>query len=124
MKHASLIGGGLSKNNIFDLTNPANRDNCFEPYAALRAGFQELGIDLSTSDLNNGKAIAFELHQNVQRGGQNRNAYLMLFETSIVRPANAMSRKGFWVCNVITSTHMDHDAFGPLRLLSYCIILL
>lgn len=89
MKHASLVGGGLVKNNIFDLTSAANRDNCFDPYAALRSRFLLCGIDLSTSDMNDGKAIAFELHQNVQRGGLNVPAYLMLFETSIVRPANA-----------------------------------
>ena len=89
MKHAALVGGGLVKNGIFDLTSPANRDNCLEPYASLRAKFCEYGIDLSTSDMIGDKEIAFELHQNVRRSGRNVWAYLLLFETSVVRPANA-----------------------------------
>jgi len=50
MKFAVLRGNGLTKNIIFDTASPANRDDCFAPYALLRDKFAVSGIQLDTAD--------------------------------------------------------------------------
>ena len=85
---ANLVGPHLIQNRIFDLMDPANRDNCFEPYAQLRQAFLHQGIEINTSDINAGKTVHFELHQDVRNRDQAVAAYLMLFETPVVYPTN------------------------------------
>lgn len=78
------IGG----NEIFDAQSPRNRDGTFDPYALLREVFLSKGIELNTADVNGDAPIAFQLHQDVQSFRGDSPAYLMLFETPQVRPAN------------------------------------
>jgi hypothetical protein len=85
---ANLVGPQLIQNRIFDLTDPANRDNCFEPYAQLREAFLRHEIEINTSDVNAGQSVDFELHQDVRSHAQTGAVYLMLFETPVVYPNN------------------------------------
>jgi hypothetical protein len=59
MIKASLVGPGLEKNRIFSLTDPSNRDNCFEPYVRLRETFLEHGSELNTADVNAGQPVTY-----------------------------------------------------------------
>ena len=86
---ASLFAIGITGNSIFDLTNMHNRDSTFEPYVRLRESFQLCNIDLNTDDINNSEQIIFQLHQDVQNTDSKAPAYLLLNETSMVRPVNA-----------------------------------
>lgn len=89
MRLAVLLGSGLAENRIFNRASPANRDDCFAPYVLLRESFLAQGIELNTADVNGDEPVDFELHQDVQAGRGSVPAYLMLFETPLVRPVNA-----------------------------------
>ena len=88
MKTGVLRGNGLKKNIIFDRSHPANRDDCFAPYAGLKQEFHRRGIDINTVDEANGAALDFELHQDVQPTSDAAIAYLLMFETEFVKPEN------------------------------------
>lgn len=88
MIQGSLKGRGLADNVIFDVGSPANRDNCFAPYAALRQRFLAAGVRLDTSD-SLAAQPAFELHQDVQPFSPDGvTAYLLMFETPLIKPEN------------------------------------
>jgi hypothetical protein len=92
MKLASLCGDGLVDNIIFDVSNPANRDNCFAPYALLQKMFAQHGIQLNTADKNLGQTVLFELHQDVRhKANSTVPAYLLLLETPLIKPDNGKS---------------------------------
>lgn len=86
-----LRGNGLCKNVIFDRNNPANRDDCFAPYALLKDRFSEVGIQVDTADKLEEKKIVFELHQDVQRETTAAINYLLMFETEFVKVENRSS---------------------------------
>ena len=88
MRFASLRGNALTGNTIFDSDSPANRDNCFEPYVLLHSRMNEIGIQLNTADINAGKHIEFEKHQDVQIETDADINYLLMFETIFVAPLN------------------------------------
>lgn len=88
MRRMVLLGAGLIENRIFDRASPANRDDCFAPYVLLRESFLAHGIELNTADVNGNAPVDVELHQDVQAGRGGATAYLMLFETPLVRPVN------------------------------------
>lgn len=89
MRFAALRGNGLTSNIIFDTISPANRDDCFAPYALLRDVFYSSGIQIETADECQEKALTFELHQDVQRGTKAKINYLLVFETEFVKIENA-----------------------------------
>lgn len=88
MKFAVLRGNGLTKNIIFDTASPANRDDCFAPYALLRDKFVVSGIQLDTADESQEEALVFELHQDVQHGTKEVIRYLLMLETEFVKIEN------------------------------------
>ncbi len=90
LRKAILVGDGLHRNNIFDLKDPGNRDRCYEPYALLATKFRAHDIVLCTPDESDGD-LAFELHMDVRPPVHaGTPAYLMLLETPLIRPANAV----------------------------------
>lgn len=88
MRFAVLRGNGLLNNIIFDRSNPANRDDCFAPYALLRERFYAAGIQIDTADKFPEETSAFELHQDVQSGTKAATNYLLMFETEFVKREN------------------------------------
>lgn len=88
MKFAVLRGNGLVKNIIFDRNSPANRDDCFAPYALLRERFCQAGIQIDTPDITPEINLAFELHQDIQHGTKAKINYLLMFETEFVKIEN------------------------------------
>lgn len=90
MKLAVLRGSGLVDNIIFDRGSPANRDDCFAPYALMKENFASRGIEVNTFD-RSGPCVQFELHQDVQLCSGVVPAYLMMFETPQVFPANGFT---------------------------------
>ena len=62
----------------------------FIPWRALREAFLDRGVELNTPDVNEGHAVAFELHLNVQRSlPAEVPCYVYLYEDALVRPLNA-----------------------------------
>ena len=88
MRFAVLRGNGLLNNIIFDRSNPANRDDCFVPYALLRERFYAAGIQIDTADKSPEETSAFELHQDVQSATKAAINYLLMFETEFVKREN------------------------------------
>lgn len=84
MRFAALRGNGLTGNIVFDTANPANRDDCFAPYALLRDKFYVSGIQLDTVDESPEGVLVFELHQDVQHGAKDTVSYLLMLETEFV----------------------------------------
>ncbi len=88
-RRASLVVPWIRNNQIFELNNPLNRDNCFLPYAMLKDEFYNEGIELNTSDLNLGQSVAFELHMDARGTNLPREqCYLIQFETPLIHLAN------------------------------------
>lgn len=90
MIRVSLIGQGIVRNAIFDLSSPGNRDNCYYPYWLLRERFKVRGVDLNTGDVNQGQEVAFELHMNAQRRSSPVPRYVLLWEVPQIWPDNAL----------------------------------
>jgi hypothetical protein len=88
MIFAALRGAGLTDNVIFDRTNPANRDDCFAPYAMMREKFLAASVQLDTTDRAVLGDLKFEIHQDVQQGSTSPVSYLLMFETSFVKSEN------------------------------------
>jgi hypothetical protein len=82
---AALAGQGLHDNNIFDLDDPGNRDDCFVPYVRLRELFGEHGIDLDTSDRAPNPDFVIDLNVAEPSSGP---SYLLALEPPTICPAN------------------------------------
>lgn len=90
MKFGVLRGNGLTRNIVFDRSSPANRDDCFAPYALMKERLGALGYELNTADLAKADGIQFELHQDVQEDTLSSFNYLLMLETEFVRPENGV----------------------------------
>lgn len=88
MIFAALRGPGISNNVIFDRTSPANRDDCFAPYAMMRERFLAASVQIDTSDRAVVSNLKFEIHQDVQQGSISPIGYLLMFETPLVKVEN------------------------------------
>lgn len=88
MIFAALRGPGLTKNIIFDRTHPANRDDCFAPYAMMREKFSAVSVQLDTVDCANIAELKFEVHQDIQSDSMTPTKYLLMFETEFVKSEN------------------------------------
>lgn len=89
MKFAVLRGNSLTRNTIFDRSSPANRDDCFAPYALLKQRLKKSGIQIDTVDEANDHNLAFEIHQDVQPATKAAINYLLMFETEFVKIENS-----------------------------------
>ncbi len=83
---ASLCANEQNDNIIFQWDHPTNRDNCYYPYWLLKNEFLKACIEINTVDVNSGKDVEFELHQDVQRIVCDVPAYVMLLESPVIRP--------------------------------------
>ena len=92
MIRASLVAPWCCNNEIFRKDSALNRDGTFEPYIRLRELLLTHGIMLDTGDCNDMRSVQFELHQDVQRNKTGATAYLMLFETPLVKIQNGDAR--------------------------------
>lgn len=85
---ASLISENAVRNNVFTQDASNSRDDCLYFYRLLRNEFLTNGIELNTVDVNHLGACQAELHINAQQPAAADNAYLVLFESSVVYPNN------------------------------------
>jgi alpha(1,3/1,4) fucosyltransferase len=78
------------QNRIFDLNNPANRDDCYFPYYLLRQKFQERNIRFNTYDYlgknsdTNYKLLFFDFpkkYTSILKCHKNIDKYLVIFES-------------------------------------------
>ena len=83
---ASFCANRQFNNIIFQLDHPTNRDNCYYPYWLLKNDLIKAGVEINTVDLNVGRYVKFELHQDVQRNVCDVPAYVMLLESPVIRP--------------------------------------
>jgi hypothetical protein len=88
MTYASLRCLGFKDNELFIPGKGRNNGEFFLPYAQLRAGFLQEGIELNTPDVNAGRNVAFEFHINAQRRTPSGRAYVYLYENPLIRPLN------------------------------------
>ncbi|HEY1057265.1 MAG TPA: glycosyltransferase family 10 [Limnobacter sp.] len=86
-RFATLRASGVSRNALFDLEGPFNRDDCLVPYHQLKTEFARYGIEVNTPDLNSQHPVAFELHLNVQ-SSDHPHCYLLQMETGQILPGN------------------------------------
>ncbi len=85
---ATMVVSGFRNNGIFDLSSSDNRDNILYPFWRLREEFKARGVLLNTGDINAGKEVGFEIHMDVQKYRSTVPAYVFLWETPLVSPAN------------------------------------
>ena len=89
----SIFGGGFLNDDIFEVTNPRNRDDCLEPFRVMREYAQKCGVELHTADLvaNLGLKPDFGLHieSDINNVAESFPEYLIRFETPLTVPLNA-----------------------------------
>lgn len=86
-----------NKNKIFDLNNPANRDDYYYPYHLLRQEFLKQNISLNTYDYFNSHShkcynlVFFDIPSNINKLLNYRKGvdkFLVIFESKVVRSGN------------------------------------
>jgi hypothetical protein len=88
MKHASIVFRRHKNNSIFEGNEGANFGGWYFPFRHLREGLRAAGIELSTTDVNTGRDVLFELHINVQRRRAAAPMYCYDYEHPHVRGIN------------------------------------
>ena len=92
-----VCGRDFYKNKIFDLNNPANRDNFYFPYYLLRQKFFKINISLNTYDYFNENCdeyyslILFYIPKNVEsllKYHKNIDKFLVIFESEVLSSVN------------------------------------
>ena len=77
------------KNNLFNENSFLNRDDTLRMYIDLKNKFLEKGIDLSTDDINPPEDSLFVIYLDfIPRSFLNKNAYLILLESDLIKPKN------------------------------------
>ena len=93
MKYASVLFHQQCRDEMFSPPAGANGGGLYFPFKRLRERFAEVGVHLATSDMNAGKAVAFELHINARRHLPKVPCYAYLWEHPLVRPINGDRRR-------------------------------
>lgn len=99
MRKATLVVDKFYQNNrIFDLDDKVvNRDNCMYPFYLLKEKFNEMGIDLSTQDINkipeSDIVIYNEMPRCLPQGKEFKKSFLLILESEIIRPDNWDKKK-------------------------------
>ncbi len=94
-RHPKMIYGNIycedfRKNKLFDPQSPRNTDGLFTPYIALRERLLELGIEVNTPDVNEGRAISLEIHMDGRPLAANAiPKYLIAVENPLINRFNA-----------------------------------
>lgn len=94
LQRATLVVQRERANRLFEAGAGPNGGDFFLPWRALRDAFAQAGYQLNTADVNQGHAVAFELHLNAQRrvpvaAPPGTPCYAYLYEDPLVRPVNA-----------------------------------
>jgi hypothetical protein len=94
MKKACLVVDPFYFNNrIFDMSDQiSNRDNCLYLFYVLKQQFKKYNIDISTQDINSidesDIVIYNEMPKKLPKQDQVKKSYLLVFESSLIRPDN------------------------------------
>lgn len=93
MRFANLIASHMRDDLPFKAGAGPNGGDFFLPWPMLQERFAAQGIALHTPDINQGKAVEFELHLNVQRHVRSdAPCFAYMYEDPLVRPINADRR--------------------------------
>ncbi len=111
MKKVSLvISRYLQKNAVFDKESKLNRDNIFDKYIKLKAEFERCGYELSTNDINeiseSDVVLYFDTPKILPKKEDAQKSYLILVESSLIRPDNYQKKNHVFFNKVFTW----HDA--------------
>ena len=116
MRFATLVVNRLNRNEPFRPGAGPNGGDFFLPWRMLRERFEREDIELNTRDVNEGRAVAFELHLNAQRRVDHPWSYAYLYEDPIVRPINGDRSALARYRKVFTSNEELVDGARILRL--------
>ncbi|MFA6373008.1 MAG: glycosyltransferase family 10 [Methanothrix sp.] len=78
-------------NRQFSVTDEANRDDCLYGFFLLKEMLKKENIDLSTQDINPPSESRFIIYNEMPKSKyiyKNKNTYLLLFESELIRPDN------------------------------------
>lgn len=84
MNELVCLSGAGKNNEIFDLSSPLNRDNCFHPYSLLKKEFSNQGFNLSTEDINSQAHSRHLICYNTRQ--RTKRAFLLLMESEVIMP--------------------------------------
>ena len=112
----SLVVRGHQANNAFEIGQGQQGGRWYLPYPELKAAFDQLGIELNTRDVNQGRTVDFELHVNARRTIPGIPSYLYAYEDPLVKPKHGNRKVLQKYRKVFTSNQqlIDHDRFIPL----------
>lgn len=90
MQYATVYADGHSANSLFALEDSVHRFNPTYTPRLLRQAFLDRGVELNTADVNQGRAIAFELHlEGRPLGERSVPRVLVAQENPNINPLNA-----------------------------------
>lgn len=93
MKHASVHFHQQRRDEMFSPGPGANGGGLYFPFKRLREVFAEVGVMLSTPDMNARREVAFDLHINARHRLPRRPCYAYLWEHPLIRPVNGDLRQ-------------------------------
>lgn len=107
MKKVSLvISKYLQENVIFDKNSRLNRDDIFDKYINLKEEFQKYHYDLSTNDINtiddSDIVLYFDMPKDLPKEKNIEKSYLILVESSLIRPDNYDKNKHMFFNKIFT----------------------
>jgi hypothetical protein len=92
IKATFFTGSFYLNNRLFDMSDEiSNRDDCLYGFYLLKKRLEEIGIDLSTQDINPPQESQFIIYNEMPKIKDiffDKNVYLLIFESEVVRPDN------------------------------------
>lgn len=111
IKATLFVSSSYSNNRIFDILDEIlNRDDCLHGFYLLKKKLEERNIDLNTQDINPPSESQFIIYNEMPKIKdilQNKNNYLLIFESEIIRPDNWNIKKQKYFNKIFTW----HDEF-------------
>ncbi|QDO83505.1 hypothetical protein FM037_09975 [Shewanella psychropiezotolerans] len=96
----------LQKNEVFNIESPLNRDGIFDKYIKLKSEFRKHNWNLSTDDINtievSDVVLYFDMPKTLPSKNKINCSYLILVESSLIRPDNYEFEKHSYFKRIFT----------------------